>query len=119
MKMKRYFEFNTVSVTVSGDYFQVMIHNALDTEDEPYFMIQRQFEFRDDGSCYIESHKEELIEHSKVKSALLSPGKLLLSYGDKIRKDVEIKFNFIDKKNFQELESTLIKMIKKIQVAVQ
>ncbi len=117
--MKKYFEFNIVSVTVSGDYSQVMFHNALDTEDEPYFLIQRQFEFRDDGSCYFESHNEELIEHSKVTSASLSPGKLLLSYGEKNCKDVEIQFVFIDDTNFQELASTLKKMIKKIQVAAQ
>ncbi|GAC28881.1 hypothetical protein [Brumicola pallidula] len=38
-------QFKTVSVTISGDYYQVLFHDDLDVDDEPYFMIQRQFEF--------------------------------------------------------------------------
>jgi len=30
-KMKSYFKFKTVSVTISGDYCQVMFHDGLDT----------------------------------------------------------------------------------------
>jgi len=36
--MKTFLEFKTVSVTISGDYYQVMFHGGLDTDDEPYFM---------------------------------------------------------------------------------
>ena len=119
MKMKNCFKFKTVSVTVSGDYYQVMFHDGLDTEDEPYFMIQRQFEFPDDGSCYFESHNEELIEHSNVKLAFLSPDVLRLSYGGKQRKDIEIEFSFNGDANFQDLASTLKEMIPTIRVATQ
>ena len=115
--MKSYFKFKTVSVTISGDYCQVMFHDGLDTEDEPYFLIQRQFEFIDDGSCYFESHNEELIEHSKAKSALLFPDVLRLSYGKKPHRDVEIKFALNGGINFQKLASTLREMIPKIQIA--
>ncbi len=101
--MKRSFKFQKVSVTISGDYYQVMFHDGLDTEDEPYFLIQRQFEFIDDASCYFESHNEELIVHSKVKSALLSPDVLRLSYGEKPRRDVEIKFALNGGTNFPKL----------------
>jgi hypothetical protein len=38
-------QFKTVSVTISGDHYQVLFHDDLDVDDEPYFMIQRQFEF--------------------------------------------------------------------------
>ena len=55
--------FKMVSVTKSGDYYQIMFHDGLDTEDEPYFMIQRQFEFPDGDSCHFESDIENLIEH--------------------------------------------------------
>ena len=68
MKMKICFKFKTVSVTVSGDYYQIMFHDGLGTDDKPYFMIQAQFEFPDGGVCYFESHKENLIEHCKAKS---------------------------------------------------
>ena len=42
-------QFKTVSVTISGDYYQVLFHDDLDIEDEPHFLIQRQFEFPDGG----------------------------------------------------------------------
>jgi len=64
--MKICFKFKTVSVTISGDYYQVMFHDGLDTDNEPYFMIQTQFEFPDGGVCYFGSHKENLIEHCKA-----------------------------------------------------
>ena len=115
--MKSYFKFKTVSVTVSGDYFQVMFHDGLDTEDEPYFFIQKQFEFND--TCYFECHNEKLIEHSKVKSALLSPNVLLLSYGTTSHQDVEIQFVMNGGTNFQELASALREMIPNIQNAAQ
>ena len=117
MKMKICFKFETVSVTVSGDYYQVMFHDGLDTVDEPYFMIQTQFEFPDGGVCYFESHKENLIEHSRAKSVLLTTNKLRLSYGEKQHRDVEIEFN-VDGAGFQELASTLKEMIPETKIEV-
>ena len=52
--MKTSLEFKTVSVTISGDYYQILFHDGLDIEDEPYFLIQRQFEFPDGGVCNFE-----------------------------------------------------------------
>ena len=37
--MKSFLEFKIVSEMKSGDYYQVMFHDDLNTEDEPYFMI--------------------------------------------------------------------------------
>ena len=108
--MKNFLEFKMVSVTKSGDYYQVMFHDGLDTEDEPYFMIQRQFEFPDGGVCYFESHDENLIERCKAKSALLSANTLRFSYGEEQRRDMEIKFGFHGT-DFQELASTRKEMI--------
>ena len=115
--MKICFKFKTVSVTVSGDYYQVMLHDGLDTDDEPYFMIQTQFEFPDGGVCYFESHKENLIEHCKAKSVLLSTNKLRLSYGEEEPRDVEIDFG-MDGTDFQELASTLKEMIPEAKIEV-
>ena len=118
MKMKICFKFKTVSVTVSGDYYQIMFHDGLGTDDKPYFMIQAQFEFPDGGVCYFESHKENLIEHCKAKSVLLSRNKLRLSYGEEQHRDVEIEFN-VDSTGFQELASTLKEMIPETKIEVQ
>ncbi len=108
--MTSFFEFKTVSVTKSGDYYQIMFHDGLDTEEEPYFMIQRQFEFPDGGVCHFESHNENLIEYCRVKSASLSTNALRLSYGEEQRRDVEIKFG-LHSTDFQELASTLKEII--------
>jgi hypothetical protein len=116
--MKTFFKFKTVSVTKSGDYYQIMFHDDLDTDDEPYFMIQSQFEFSDGGTCYFESHNEELIEDCKVESASLSTNKLTLSYGKEQCRDVEIEFCLHDT-DFQEFLSTLIEMIPETKVEVK
>ena len=42
-KMNSPFQFKRVSVSIAGDYYQVMFDGGLGTDDEPYFMIQRQF----------------------------------------------------------------------------
>jgi hypothetical protein len=72
MKVINNFDFNEVSISIAGDYYQVLFDDRLDTEVEPYFMIQAEFEFPDDQECYFESHREELIGHYKPLSASLS-----------------------------------------------
>ena len=114
---KNVLEFGTVSVTKSGDYYQVLFHDGLDTEDEPYFMIQRQFEFPNGGVCHFESHNENLIEHCKVRSVSLSTNTLRLSYGEEQRRDIEIKFG-LHGPDFQELASTLKEMMPEIAFEV-
>ena len=109
-KMKTFLEFKTVSVTICGDYYQILFHDDLDTEDEPYFLIQRQFEFPDGDVCNFESHQESLIDHCKAKSASLSTNTLNVSYGGEQRRNVEIRFD-LHSADFQELVSTLKEMI--------
>lgn len=113
--MKRFLEFKTVSVTVSGNYYQVLFHDGLDTDDEPYFMIQRQFECPDGGVCYFESHDENLIEHCKAKSALLSTNALHISYGKEQHRNIEIQFGLQDT-TFEELAATLKEMIPEMSI---
>ena len=103
-------QFNAVSVTISGDYYQILFHDDLDTEDEPYFMIQRQFEFHDGGICNFESNDESLSEHCKANVADLSKNMLRLSYGKKIQQDIEITFE-LGCTDFKNLVSTMKEMI--------
>ncbi len=106
-----------MSATKAGDYYQIMFHDDLDTEDEPYFMIQSQFEFPDGGECNIESHIEELIDHCKVKAALLSTNKMFISYGEVPHHEVEIEYD-LQGLGFQELASMLKEMISEIEIEV-
>ncbi len=116
--MNSFLEFKTVSVTISGDYYQILFHDDVDTEDEPYFMIQVQFEFPGGGICHFESHKENLIEHCKAKSASLSINTLRLSYGEERHRNVEIRFGLHDA-DFQELASALKEMIPETTIELQ
>jgi len=116
--MKIFLEFKTVSVTISGDYYQVLFDDDLDTEDEPYFMIQRQFEFPDGDICHFESDNEDLIEQCTASSVSLSANTLCLSYGrEKQSRDVKIKFGLHDT-DIHELASTLKEMIPEITIEV-
>ncbi|WP_159821788.1 hypothetical protein [Colwellia sp. 20A7] len=110
-------EFKTVSVTISGDYYQVLFHDDLDTEDEPYFMIQRQFEFPEGEVCHFESHHEKLCEHCKAQSAFLTKNKLHLSYGKNQVRSVEIIFG-TDSVDYKYLVSTLKEMIPEFSAEV-
>ena len=113
--VKKFFKFKLVSVTKAGDYYQIMFHDGLDTEDEPYFLIQSQFEFPDGGVCYFESHNEELIEHCKAKSVSLSANRIILSFGEELDQEVEIEFG-LHGVDFQELASTLKEMIPEVKI---
>lgn len=113
--MKTIFKFKTVSLSEAGDYCQIIFHDDLDTDDEPYFMIQSQFELPDDDECHFESHAEELIEDGKAKSASLSDTKLNLSYGNNQNHELEIEYDLGDL-DFHELASMLKKMIPELRV---
>jgi len=113
--MKIFLEFKTVSVTICGDYYQIVFDDGLDTDYEPYFMIQRQFEFPDGGVCHFESHHEDLIDQCKAKSVFLSTNTLSLSYGGEQHKDVEINFD-LQGADLQELVSTLKEMVPEARI---
>jgi hypothetical protein len=65
-----------VSASESGDYYQVAFENTdpagdaadVDGPDNPYLLIQRQFEDPDGGLCYVETHNEEYIGHFRLRS---------------------------------------------------
>ena len=60
---------------MGGEYFQVMFEEERES-DKAYFLIQRQFEMPDDGSCYVETHKEEVCGDFKIRQAKLSRNSL-------------------------------------------
>jgi hypothetical protein len=110
-----YTRFLAVSATISGDYYQVLFHDDLDVDDEPYFIIQRQFEFPEGEVCHFESHHEKLCEHSKAQLALLKTNQLYLSYGENQVREIKITFG-IDGVDYKHLVSTLKEIIPDISV---
>jgi hypothetical protein len=113
--MKSFLEFKTVSISISGDYYQIIFDDGLDTEGEPYFLIQGESGFEGEGFRYFESHIESLIGHYIPKSASLSSSSLRISYGEKQHQDVEIRFS-LHKTDFQELASALMEIIPKTRI---
>ena len=107
------FNFKEVSITIEGDYYQVIFDDGYDQDDEPYVMIQRQFEIPDEGKLYFESLDESLIGHHLIKSASLSSEILTLQGGTGGLLDVEIKFK-ASKKTYLELVHALNDMIPNI-----
>lgn len=109
------FDFKEISISMEGDYYQVLFHNGLVTEDDPYFMIQAQLEFPDGGECYFESHREELIGHNRPISTYLSKNIFRVSYGQHPLNNVEVRFSATDDDN-RHLATTLTEMIPEIDV---
>jgi hypothetical protein len=64
-----------VSATASGDYYQLVFEPERTdqgyehelAEARPYLLIQNQFEFIDDGQCYVESDDATYIGSFKLR----------------------------------------------------
>lgn len=65
-------QFNSVSASEAGDYFQVLFEEDVGNPDVRYFLLQCQFEFPDEEEFYIESDDTRLCGHFEVKTATLS-----------------------------------------------
>ena len=108
-KMYRY-RFSNASVSIAGDYYQILFDDDRDGDDDPYLLIQRQFEMPDGGVCYFESHDEELIGHRNIESAVISSNRLTIHNAGDISYDMEIVFSATDEEQ-SELVSCLKAMI--------
>jgi hypothetical protein len=76
----------------AGDFFQVEFRGAGGEERSPYILIQRQFEFPDDGKCYIEYRPPEDAGHFRVQTAYLDRDQFKMSFGKEGR-EVTIGLN--------------------------
>lgn len=88
-----------------GEYFQIMFEEAWES-DKAYFLIQRQFEIPDDGSCYIQTHKEAVCGDFKIRQARLSRNKLKLRLPQQAEADWEITFA-LDDAAYEEMKGVL------------
>jgi hypothetical protein len=112
-------QFNSVSASESGDYFQVLFEEEVDNLDGDYFLVQCQFEFPDEGQYYFESKDTQLCGHFEVKTATLSRQSLRLEMPSTIWKIVEVQFP-ADQAGYKELERVLGMMFEdKLQHARQ
>ncbi len=108
-------ELNHISVSVEGDYYQVLFEDRGDTgedldPDSKYFLIQRQFEIPDDDKVYLECHKFEYSGHFDFLTAELYSNKLVLKTAKKKHPDFTVRFSLESLKN-TNLFKTLKTMI--------
>ena len=99
-------EFNSVSASEAGDYFQVLFENQEDNLEGGYFLIQCQFEFPDEGEFYIESNDTRLCGPLEVKAATLSRQGLRLEMPSTKWKIIQVQFA-TDQAGYEELERVL------------
>lgn len=113
-------DLNYVSVSIAGDYYQVSFDakeedGSDEITDDPYFLIQRQFEMPDDGEVYIESHDKNYMGHFIVNKATLQTDKIQLELKRCKYSHIEISFK-AKEEDFKELSSALKTMIPNINI---
>jgi hypothetical protein len=104
-----------VSTSEAGDYVQVLFEKTPDADDE-YLLIQRQFEFPDEGECYVETDDPDFCGHYHIQRAQLSRDRFCISYGNGPVKQVTVSFNAAEQA-YAEAERTLREMIPELESA--
>jgi hypothetical protein len=109
-----------VSVSVAGDYYQVMFEDKEEYEgdeilDTPYVLIQRQFEMPEGSRIYIETHDENFVGHFVVIRCTLGRKQLSLQLRRKRCAELEVRFS-ISHHKYMELKEALRTMIPRIEL---
>jgi hypothetical protein len=95
-----------------GEYFQVSFHSEAPSEDDfdlpepdqPYLLIQRQFEDDDGGVCYIETHDHDTYTgHFRVRLIEFTPIRIAFEIAKTDHKYVEVTYE-LDAKRFGEVQ---------------
>ena len=101
-----------VSVGESGgEYFAVSFHNEdpsnddfeLSDDEDPYLIVQRQFEDDDGGVCYIETHDHDTYTgHFRLQLIEFTHTHLAFEIARPVHKHVEVTYD-LDAKRFREV----------------
>jgi hypothetical protein len=79
----------------------------LPAPDGPYLLVQRQFEDRDGGVCYIETHESDAYAgHFRLHLVELTTTRLLFEIDRPADRTVEVTFT-LDPQRFGEVERIL------------
>ena len=101
----------STSISVGGDYYQVMFAAEEDTDDmdSPYLVIQRDFEMPDDDSCYVETHDERYRGHFILRRIEFTAEKLVIELDRPMNNLIGVTFSLATSE-FKEA-SQVIKII--------
>ena len=97
-----------------GLHYQVAFENTdpagdaagVDGPDNPYLVIQCQFEEPDGGRCYVETHDEKYIGHFRLRSIEFNPSRLLLEIARNRKNRIEVVFD-IEPSKFEEMQRVI------------
>ena len=85
--------------------------------DDPYFLLQCQFEMYDGGEMYIESQEGNYIGHYLIREVILQKDKIEIEIERPKYSKVEISFKATDKE-FDELSNALNTMVGKEKLRI-
>lgn len=108
------FQLKSSSVSISGDYYQIIFDDDFDNIDGPYFLVQCDFEFPS-KECYIECNNEKLIGHYLVNSVDIDDRAFTIRYGPSDKFVVRIEYQATNKEQ-NELIGAAIAMFDKVNI---
>ncbi len=121
-------KYKKCSVSISGDYYQIMFDDDLDEPDnyddidevmnsiDRYFLVQFNFEFPG-KECYFESEDENLIGHYIVNSVVIGHRSFAIKYGPNDKFTVTIEYDATDEEQ-TELINVSKKMFANVKVDI-
>ena len=95
-----------------GEYFAVSFHNEdpnnddfeLSDDEDPYLIVQRQFEDDDGGVCYIETHNHDTYSgHFRLRLLRFTATRFAFEIARKDHKYVEVTYD-LDAKRFDDVQ---------------
>ena len=89
------FRAERVTVSVAGDYYQLLLEAEEDSDDpeSPYLILQRQFEVEDSGKCSVETHDENFIGEFILEQIEFTRERLLISLDRPDDKEIVVTFD--------------------------
>jgi hypothetical protein len=111
----RQFRCERVSVSEAGDGFQVLFERAPDS-DAGYVLVQRHFEFPDQGECYVESDDREFSRHFRIQRAYLSRDRFRMAFGGNPAREIAVTFDATDSV-YTEIKRVLQIMIPELVIS--
>jgi hypothetical protein len=88
-----------------GEYFQVMFATIQDS-DEGYLLVQRQFEMRDGGECYVETDDLKFCGHFRLRNARLTSKQFQFEFGNGPARKISVSFE-VTESVFAEIKRVL------------
>jgi hypothetical protein len=97
-----------VTVSVAGDYYQLLFEAEEDSDDpeSPYLILQRQFEIEDSGRCSVETHDENFIGEFILEQVAFTQERLLVSLDRPDDKEIVVTFG-LSRSDFEKTSQVL------------